>query len=184
MVRRLATVVVMLVVMSQLVLLLQAPAQGLTYRFSVPKEYVDVHIRQDGGIDIDYTIDFVNYADMDGIDIGLPNKYYDLNSARASLTVQGASYAPSGISASPYLEVGVAVELGSSARSQIENRQGGAPFTLYFHITNPHMVYENEIVSGTVGIRFRPTWFGSSYQQGPVGGLRTRIFFPPGFSDL
>jgi hypothetical protein len=181
--RRLVAAAFMAILLGQLLVVLPAPASALTYRFSVPKEYVDVHIRKDGGIDIDYTIDFVNYADLDGVDIGLPSKYYDLGSARASITVQGASYAPSNIRASPYLEVGVAVEFGSGLRSMIENRPGGAPLSLYLHVSNPHMVYENEIVSGTVGIRFRPTWFGSSYQQGPVGELRSRIFFPPGFTD-
>jgi len=170
--------------LGQLLALLPAPAQGLTYRFSVPREYVDVHIRKDGGVDIDYTIDFVNYADLDGVDIGLPNKYYDLGSARATITVQGVPYSPSNLRASPYLEIGVAVEFGSNLRSRIENAPGGAALTVAFHVSNPHMVYENEIQAGTVGIRFRPTWFSSSYQQGTVGELRSRIFFPPGFTNL
>jgi len=184
MVRRLATFLVILVMMSQLLLLLPAPAQGLTYRFSVPREYVDVHIKKDGSIDIDYTIDFVNYADLDGVDIGLPSKYYDLGSARASISVGGASYEPSNIRASPYVEIGVAVEFGSNVRSLIENQPGGAPLTLYLHVNNPHMVYLNELQDGTVGIRFRPTWFDPAYQQGATGQLRSRIFFPPGFTNL
>ena len=182
MVRPLWPILASFLAVSLLLFILPAPAQALDYRFALEKEYVDVHIKKDGSIDIDYEFQFINYGQLDGVDIGLPNRHYDQNSARATIILSGTSFGPSGMRKSPYVPVGVAVEFGDNIRSRIEN-QAGAPFTLKFHINNPHMVYQNELKDGTVGIRFRPTWFSASYQQGPTGELRQRIFFPPGFTN-
>ena len=165
-------------------LLVSPPSGALTYSFKVTAENVDVHIKKDGSIDIDYTINFTNYAQLDGVDIGLPNDYYDLNSARASVLIGGASYSPSNVQKSSFVSTGVAVEFGSDIRNRIENNYAGEPFTLLFHINNPHMVYLNEIKEGTVGVRFRPTWFDSSSQQGATELLAVRLFFPPGFTNV
>ena len=155
-------------------------ARAQTYNFRTNSEYVDVHIEKDGSVDIDYTFSFTNYGYMDGVDIGLPNSHYDSSSATATITVNGVDYMPSLIRKSPYVSVGLAVEFTSQTMSAI---QQDSDFSLRFHVNNKHMVYENEIVKGTVGIKFRPTWFSSSYQQGSTGVLEARIFFPEGFTD-
>ena len=157
------------------------PAQALDYNFSVTSELVDVHILKDGSIDIDYTIKFVNYGKMDGVDIGLPNRYYDSSSATAHIEVGGARYNPSKIHKSPYVDIGLAVEFDAQTQSAISGP--GTEFTLYFHVNNPHMVYLNELKSGTVGIRFKATWFDPDYQQGNTQELRIRVYCPPGVTN-
>jgi hypothetical protein len=151
-----------------------------TYSFATNSEYVDVHILKDGSVDIDYTFTFTNYGYMDGVDIGLPNQYYDASTGTATITVDGVDYQPALIHKSPNVKIGMAVEFTAQTQDAI---QAHSVFSLKFHVNNKHMVYENEIVKGTVGIKFRPTWFSETYQQGPTGFLQARIFFPQGFAN-
>jgi len=159
---------------------LPSTSRGQTYSFVTNSEYVDVHIKKDGSVDIDYTFNFTNYGYMDGVDVGLPNEYYDTTSATATITVNGVDYQPALIHKSPNVDIGLAVEFTSQTQDAI---QAYSVFLLRFHVNNPHMVYENEIVKGTVGIKFRPTWFSETYQQGLTGVLQARIFFPEGFTS-
>ena len=151
------------------------------YSFSTDEEYVTVHVQKDGSVDIDYMINFTNYGYLDGIDIGCPNEYYDLTTAWAEIEIDGAKYAPLELRESPYVEIGVAVEFTSATMDALST--SGTPFTLRFHINNPHMVYENELVEGGAGIRFRPTWFDADFQQGDTGLLVASIYFPEGFDN-
>ena len=153
-----------------------------TYSFSVEYERLDVFVLKDGSIDIDYSFGMTNFGYLDGVDIGLPNKYYDLDSAEATIIVNDQEYAPALIHKSPYVEIGVAVEFTSTVMALIDTY--GTSFQLDFHINNPHMVYENELVEGTVGIAMRPTWFGDAYQVGPTEELTARVFFPDGFVNV
>jgi len=180
--RALFIAAVMLAVQLQVIAIVPSPARALNYNFAVQEEDVTVQVLPDGGITIDYSIKFVNYGELDGVDIGLPNSYYDKNSATASVVVDGATYPITDIVKSPYVGTGLAVNFDSDIRSHIE--VFGTIFTLKFHVKNPHMVYENELKSGTVGIRFRPTWFDPTFQQGPTDHLSTKIFFPPAFQDI
>ena len=152
-----------------------------TYSFRTNSETVDIHIMKDGSIDIDYAFNFTNYDFMDGVDVGLPNDRYKTDTATATIIVNGVNYAPAQIRKSPYVSIGLAVEFDSQTQSAIQSYND---FTLLFHVNNPHMVYENELLKGTVGIKFRPTWFSSDYQQGPTALLQSRIFFPEGFSNV
>ena len=156
-------------------------ASAQTYRFSVEYERLDVYVLKDGSIDIYYYFGFINYGYLDGVDIGLPNKYYDLDSAEATIIVDGQEYAPAQIRESPYVDIGVAVEFTSTVMQLID--ESGTAFQLEFYINNPRMVHENELVEGTVGIAMKPTWFSSAYQIGAVGELTARVFFPEGFED-
>ncbi|MCU0853258.1 MAG: hypothetical protein MUC90_08425, partial [Thermoplasmata archaeon] len=151
------------------------------YSFSTDEEYVTVHVMKDGSVDIDYMINFTNYGYLDGVDIGCPNQYYDLSSAWAEIEIGGEKYAPSLLRESPYIDIGVAVEFTSETMTLLST--SGTSFTLRFHINNPHMVYENELIDGGVGIRFRPTWFDADFQQGNTGLLVANIYFPEGFDN-
>ena len=157
------------------------PAQAINYSFGVSSELVDVHILKDGSMDIDYTITFVNHGQMDGVDIGLPNRYYDKGSASAYIEVGGAQYAPRLIQKSPNVAIGLAIEFDAETQSAISG--SGTEFTVGLHVNNPHMVYLNELKSGTVGIRFKATWFDPSYQSGNTEELRIRIYCPPGVTN-
>jgi len=156
-----------------------ARSSAQTYDFSTDQELVDVHVMKDGSVDIDYILNFTNYGYLDGVDIGLPNKYYDESSATAQIVVGGNIYSPSRIHPSPNVPIGLAVEFDSNTISAVSSNS----LTLKFHVNNPHMVYENEIVKGTVGIKFTPTWFDSSVQRGNTGLLQARIFFPEGYTN-
>lgn len=157
-------------------------AAAQEYSFSVQYERLDVHVLKDGSVDINYLFGMTNYAYLDGVDIGLPNDHYDLDSAEAKIFIEGSQYRPSLIHESPYIEVGVAVEFSDQVIQLLGTY--GTSFALEFHINNPRMVYENEQTAGTVGVAVRPTWFDSTFQQGPTDELTTRVFFPEGFTNV
>lgn len=151
------------------------------YDFEVVREEVLVTVRDDGSIDIDYTFVFINYGDLDGVDVGLPNRHYDADSAWAYVEVNGRMYEPREIRRSPYVSVGLAVEFTTECRRAAE--AGDPRVTVRFHVNNPRMVYENELKEGTAGVRFRPTWFGSDHQRGPTDTLVVRIMGPKDHND-
>jgi hypothetical protein len=155
----------------------------LDYSFSLEREEVLVTVLKDGSVDIDYTFDFVNYGELDGIDVGLPNNWYDEDSAWAYVEVDGKRYDPDKIHKSPYVSVGLAVEFTDRCRRAVE-KGDATPFSVRFHVNQPHMVYKNELQKGTVGIRFRPTWFDPDFQEGPTQELVVRVVLPPGHTDL
>lgn len=186
--RSLTVIVVMLLLISSLVLgglgaLHHSPvgeARAADYSFSVAKEEVNVTVLRDGSVDIDYHFQFTNVGSLDGVDIGLPNRHYDPSTAFATVVVDDAEYSPSQVHESPYVDIGMAVEFGSSLQSAIED---AGSFELFFHVNNPHMVYQNELVNDTVGVSFRPTWFDPEFQVGPTVILIQRLIFPEGFTD-
>ena len=153
----------------------------LSYDFEVVREEALVTVRDGGSIDIDYTFEFINYGDLDGVDVGLPNRHYDADTAWAYVEVDGRRYEPREIRKSPYVSVGLAVEFTTECRKAAES--GDPRVTVRFHVNNPQMVYENELKEGTAGVRFRPTWFGSDYQRGPTDTLVVRIMGPKGHND-
>jgi len=89
----------------------------------VPEKQVDVYINNDGTVVLIYDITFVpdlGSHPIDAVDIGLPNDSYDIANMRAS--IDGVPLAD--ISDSPYVNPGVAVELGAHA---IPPGHGGGP---------------------------------------------------------
>lgn len=154
----------------------------LAYDFELREEQVLVTVHEDGGIDIDYQFTFVNYGPLDGVDVGLPNRHYDPDTAWAYVQVGNARYDPKEIRKSPYVPIGLAVEFTDGCRKVLERR--GTEFTLRFFVHNPHMVYLNEKVDGTVGLEFRPTWFSPGFQRGVTGRLVVHMLLPAGHTDL
>ena len=124
-------------------LLLVIPDDADAYSFEVKKEYVEVFIKKDGSIDIHYVIEFANYGEMDGVDIGLPNRHYDEDSAVATIFVDGRWHKPDQIHKSPYVEIGLAVEFKPETANAVYSVRGDV-FRLDFTVNNPHMVYVNE----------------------------------------
>jgi hypothetical protein len=154
----------------------------LDYDFEVLSEEALVTVKGDGSVDIDYTFVFRNHGDLDGVDVGLPNRHYDEASAWAYVEVDGERYSPREIRPSPYVEEGLAVELTDRCRRAAES--GTPDVTIRFHVNNPHMVYVNQLREGSASVRFRPTWFGSDFQRGPTGEVVVRILGPAGHQDL
>jgi hypothetical protein len=119
-------------------------------------------------------------AYLDGVDIGMPNDYYDLSSAQAHIVVNGEARQPSQIHTSPYVSPGIAVEFDQITIGDI---QSYGTFELFFSVNNPHMIYNNTLVPETAGVRFRPTWFSTQFQIGNTGMLEENFIFPAGFDN-
>ncbi len=146
-------------------------AFGQDYSFTVDRMYVQVYIQEDSSVDIVYDITFTNDPGahvIDIVDVGLPNDYYDLSSARATINGQPVTR----IARSEWLDTGVEVHLGAN---QIMPGDTG---TFHLEINNPHMVYQDTEDETYASVRFYP-----HYYEGTGHGstdLRVTIYFPPG----
>jgi len=141
------------------------------YSFTVDRMHVQVYIQEDSSVDIVYDITYTNDPGahvIDIADVGLPNDYYDLSSATATINGQSVS----GIYESEWLDTGVEVHLGAN---QIMPGETG---TLHLEISNPHMVYQDTEDENYASVRFYP-----HYYEGTGHGttdLQLSIYFPPG----
>ncbi len=151
---------------------LPAASHAQTYYFSVPSNYSDVYINQDGSVMISYAITFANdsgASPIDVVDIGLPNDYYDLSTAKAWIGTAPITE----IYKSTYIDTGVEVRLGAQSIAP------GQTGTLYFQITNPHMVYTDDDKQDNASVEFSPTWYGSEYTYGTTD-VMVNFHFPAG----
>ena len=147
------------------------------YDFKVQDEIVNVYIKEDGGVDIEYFIEFYAYGwSIPIVDIGFPNKYYDLSSVEAEL--DGNTINPSCcILPSEYLRVGVEIHLGGYT---IGSYSSGL---LHVTGTDPIMVFKDDLRPFSMAsVVFSPTWFSSSFCRG-VDHLEVNFYFPEGFTD-
>jgi hypothetical protein len=141
------------------------------YSFSVPSSLVSVYIQEDSSVHIVYDVTFTcdpGAHVIDIVDIGMPNDYYDLSSATATIDGQPVT----GIYKSEWLDTGVEIHLGSN---QIMPGQTG---TVHLEINNPHMVYQDDQDQEYASVRFYPHYYeetghGTTY-------LRLTMYFPPG----
>ncbi len=141
------------------------------YSFTVNSNISAVYIQEDGSADIVYDVTYTNDPGahvIDIADIGLPNDYYDLSTAKA--TIDGKPV--TGIYKSEWLKTGVEIHLGSN---QIMPGQTG---TVHLEINNPHMVYQDDQDQEYASVRFYPHYYeetghGTTY-------LRVSFYFPPG----
>jgi hypothetical protein len=158
--------------LTALILLLPAQtALAQDYSFTVDSNHSSVYVKEDGSVDIVYDITYTcdpGAHVIDIVDIGLPNDYYDLSSATA--TIDGKPVV--GIYKSEWLDTGVEIHLGSN---QINPGETG---TVHLQINNPHMVYQDDDDEEYASVRFYP-----HYYQGTGHGttyLRVSFYFPPG----
>ncbi|PWI47478.1 hypothetical protein CEE45_11730 [Candidatus Heimdallarchaeota archaeon B3_Heim] len=143
------------------------------YYFSVPDELVEVTINLDGSADIEYWITFKvegSGQDIDIIDIGFPNKHYELSSISADLDGQPLY----DIRESEVIDVGVEIHLHSYAISD----RG----TLHVKGNQPYMVFGDTEESDMASSQFGNTWWGAAYTTGTVN-LTTRMVFPGTVDD-
>ncbi len=146
-------------------------AQAQDYSFTVDRMHVQVYIQEDSSIDIVYDITYTNDPGahvIDIADVGLPNDYYDLSSATATINGQPVS----GIYESEWLDTGVEVHLGAN---QIMPGETG---TLHLEISNPHMVYQDTEDENYASVRFYPHYYESTGHG--TTDLQLSIYFPPG----
>ncbi len=141
------------------------------YSFTVDSNISSVYVEQDGSVDIVYDITFTNDPGahvIDIVDVGLPNDYYDLSSAQATIDGQPVV----GIYKSEWLDTGVEIHLGSNEIAP------GDTGTVHLEINNPHMVYQDRDDEAYASVRFYPHYYegtghGTTY-------LSVSIYFPPG----
>ena len=141
------------------------------YSFTVNSNISSVYIQEDGSADIVYDVTYTNDPGahvIDIADIGLPNDYYDLSTARA--TIDGKPV--TGIYKSEWLKTGVEIHLGSN---QIMPGQTG---TVHLEINNPHMVYQDDQDQEYASVRFYPHYYGETGHGTTY--LRVSFYFPPG----
>ena len=167
--RRVASVVALL---WSFLIFLPASSHAQTYYFSVPSNSSDIYINQDGSVTVAYAITFANdsgASPIDVVDIGLPNDYYDLSTAQAWIDNTPITE----IYKSTYIDTGVEVRLGG------QSIPPGQTKTLYFQITNPHMVYVDDEKPDHASVEFSPTWYGSDFTYGTTD-VTVNFHFPPG----
>lgn len=168
--RRLSLAVGLLLTAVVLVLPLQT-ALAQDYSFTVDSNISSVYVQEDGSVDIVYDITYTNDPGahvIDIADIGLPNDYYDLSSATA--TIDGKPVV--GIYKSEWLDTGVEIHLGSN---QIAPGDTG---TVHLEINNPHMVYQDEQDEAYGSVRFYPHYYEETGHG--TTSLRVSFYFPPG----
>jgi hypothetical protein len=158
--------------LAALFVLVSSSCFAADYYFSVPSNTSDVYINQDGSVTIAYAITFANdsgASPIDVVDIGLPNDSYDLSTAKAWINNTPITE----IYKSTYIDTGVEVRLGGLSIP------AGKTDTLYFQITNPHMVYTDDEKKDYASVEFSPTWYGSDYTTGTTD-VMVNFHFPPG----
>jgi hypothetical protein len=147
-------------------------ATGQDYSFSVDKNYSALYINSDGTCTINYEIKFTcdeNAHSIDIVDIGMPNDYYDLESASAKIDNTSLT----NIKHSEYVHPGIEVHLGSKTISP------GESGTLLFAVNVRNMIFPDTKDSEYVSVVFSPTWYGGQFTHGTTE-LSLYIVFPPG----
>ncbi|MBY9000717.1 MAG: hypothetical protein KGD64_07375, partial [Candidatus Heimdallarchaeota archaeon] len=149
-----------------------------TYGFEIPFMYTDIHILEDGSIDIYYEMRFFclpgsipgsSIRAIDVIDVGFPNGHYKLSSVTAKL--DGRDIDSSRIKKSEYIDIGVEIWLNDVG--YINPGESGI-LEVYCH--NPAMVFPDS-EEGFGSVVFLQTWYGSSYASGATE-RRVRYYFP------
>ncbi len=154
------------------------PVFAQDYRFQVPEQSVVVSINQDGSINIDYTMTFLNdngaHA-IDIVDIGLPNYDYELRNIAAE--VDGVPITR--ITNSDIVSPGISLYL------QGNEIPAGGKGTVRAYITNvktviyPGTQEESEPYASLV---FMPNWYDRQYCYGDTNYQFT-ILLPTGIQD-
>jgi hypothetical protein len=142
------------------------------YVFSLDENVVSVYIQEDSSIDIIYDMTFTCGAGahpIDIVDVGLPNDYYDLSSAEA--TIDGEPVIA--IYESEWLDTGVEIHLGPNTIMP------GETGTVHLEVNNPHMVFQDSQDEEYASVRFYPHYYDSANTFGTTY-LQLTIYFPPG----
>lgn len=140
-------------------LALSGPARALDYSFSVPKMLLGVTVNPDASIVMEYTVTFdcnQGAHAIDIIDVGLPDRNYDIGNMKATLDGNPLS----GIKPSTVVDIGVEVPLGPFAI------QPGQTGVFQFSCTMPDRVYQDTTRTDYASLRITPTWWDGRYVTG------------------
>ncbi len=164
----------LLAVLILLALVIQ-PVLAQTYRFSVPVSSADVYVNQDGSVTIDYYYLFENDSSADPIDfvdVGMPTNNYNMGSITA--TINGQPVAD--IEASPYVDPGIAIDLGAN------DIQPGERGELIVHIERVERILfkaSEQEAEPYASFQFQPNFFGSEFVRGRTD-MTVTLILPPG----
>jgi len=142
---------------------------ALDYRFTLDRNLSHVIVNQDGSADIEYWLTFTcdeGAHPIDIVDVGLPNRSYDLDSARASfISPDGVESTLEDIYASQYLSTGVEVHL------QEYTIMPGQTGTVHLWVNVGEMVYPDSSDETYASLEFLPV----CCEPGAVGGGTGRV---------
>ncbi len=167
------SLVLFLVAAALLSIVFPITALAQTYSYSLPQQFIDLYINEDGTYSIDYYYVFANdpgAATIEYVDVGVPTWNYDLN----SVVAYANDVELSDIEESPYVQPGVAVGLGAQS---IPPGQTGEVRIFIGRVRD--VLYPDDNDENYVSARFSPNFFeGGSIS----GGTQTILsyHFPPG----
>ena len=154
------------------------PVYAQDYRFQVPDQAVVVSINNDGSINIDYTMTFLNdngaHA-IDIVDIGLPNYNYELRNITAE--VDGVSITK--ITNSDIVSPGISLYLQSNEIPAGGTGKVHAYITSVTSVIYPGTQTESEDYAS---LKFSPNWYDSQYCHGATNYQFT-FLLPTGIKD-
>ena len=157
------------ILLALLILALIAPAAlAQDYRFRLIENRSDWIINEDGTVRIIY--DLTVSADpgsdpLDVFDVGLPNDSY----RNVTASIDGV---PLSVTNSPYVDHGVAVDLGGRAI------QPGQTGTLHIEATVDDLIYQDSKDAEYASMEFAPTWFDGDFVHGTTR-QEVNLHFPP-----
>jgi hypothetical protein len=144
-----------------------------TYTYSLPQQFIDLYINEDGTYSIDYLYIFVNDpsgATIEWVDVGVPNDNYDINSVVGYANGNELSE----IEESPYVVPGVAVGLGSHS---IPAGQTGEVRVFIGRVRD--VLFPDSDDEAYASARFAPNFFEGGSISGGTETILT-YHFPPG----
>jgi hypothetical protein len=167
------SLILVLIAIALLSAVLPLTALAQTYTYSLPQQFIDLYINEDGTYSIDYLFIFVNDPSgptIEFVDVGVPNDKYDLNSVVAF--ANGVELTD--IEESPYVKPGVAVALGSQS---IPAGQTGEVRVFIARVED--VLFPDDNDENYASARFSPNFF----EGGSISGGTETILsyhFPPG----
>lgn len=167
------SLILVLIAIALLSAVLPVTALAQTYTYSLPQQFIDLYINEDGTYSIDYLFIFVNDPSgptIEWVDVGVPTDNYDLNSVVAY--ANGVEL--SEIEESPYVDPGVAVGLESQS---IPPGQSGEVRVFIARVRD--VLYPDDNDELYVSARFSPNFFEGGSISGGTETILT-YHFPPG----
>ncbi len=147
-----------------------------SYYFQVTNESSKWFLEYDGSVTIKYWITFLNINSeaLDVADIGFPNGNYRFDTVKARITTGGGTvwHDLTGITTSPYVQNGVAIDFGPYDIANSDEE------TLYVECNTPRVLYSDTQDSSKASFVFTPTWFDPSYAPGGIGYMNVTVYFP------
>jgi len=154
------------------VVLAAATASGQDYRFGVPQLQMAVTVQPDASVRIVYDITFQNQPGahpIDIVDIGTPDKHYNLGQIKASCN--GVASSDIRHTTNREVKYGFEIHLGAGTIGP------GQTGTVHVEFDMPDRVYQDATNAELASLRITPTWFRDPYVVGNTH-IRVQIQLP------